>query len=605
MAKILFVFCFLALSLRAAVPPQATRHVSPLDQAQASLSQGRPEEAVKVLSAYVRDHPTNTSARLLLAEAFLRLERTDAAEQQYQDVLKHSPNNYIALAQLGILYERAGRFDKAEPLLAQAVKHGHREPQLHIEWAAALARLHRFREASQALAGVAAPASDDERMMFFRLKAAVAEGLGDARDAASDMENAFALHRQDPGLQLATAAAQLHARNWQRALALAQPLFAQTQDPAAGLLVLEAQLAMREDSRQTLATLRALQLPSGDDVALRQRLANILISYGKFAQAAEDLGKAAELQPGNPDLLFDLVLAQFKAGQSKGALQTAEKCKSLRDSAELEDLLGDIEESLGDNLAAVRSYQAAVALAPQEENYRISLALEFIRHENFEPARLVLTQAEAQFPRSWRIPTVLGMVEYFAGTKDNASKILLQAAGLAPQPQLVLRYLGDVELDDYSPPNKAAIARICAFTGAHPQAAREQYYCGALLLHRDYATGDRSHVAEIERRLTLAAKLLPKEAGPHCELGRAYMWLAKWQPALQECEACAQLDPDSAQAHYRLAQVYRRTRQMQRAQQELALFEAASKRLTDQNEQRQRTRKTFLYTIENQDTGPK
>jgi hypothetical protein len=44
---------------------------------------------------------------------------------------------------------------------------------------------------------------------------------------------------------------------------------------------------------------------------------------------------------------------------------------------------------------------------------------------------------------------------------------------------------------------------------------------------------------------------------------------------------------------------------VQRAQQELALFEAASKRLTDQNEQRQKTRKTFLYTIQDQDTGPK
>jgi hypothetical protein len=34
----------------------------------------------------------------------------------------------------------------------------------------------------------------------------------------------------------------------------------------------------------------------------------------------------------------------------------------------LEDLLGDIQEARGDNLAAVRSYQAAVALAPNDEN---------------------------------------------------------------------------------------------------------------------------------------------------------------------------------------------------------------------------------------------
>lgn len=603
MAKVFLVSCVLISSLLAAALPQDTHPASPVEQAQTYLAQGRPEEAVKLLSAYLHAHPANTSARLLLAEAFLSQGQTDSAQEQYQAVLKQSPNNYIALAKLGGLYERAGRFDTAEPLLARAVKHSRGEPELRIEWAAALARLHRFREASQALAGVPAPAGADERMTFYRLKAAVAEGQGNASAAARQMESALALHPQDAGMQLATAAAELQARNWRRVLALAQPLFAQNQDPAAGLMVLEAQLTMRGDIQPTLEALRSLRLPARDDMALRQRLANILISRGQFAEAVKDLNQAANLQPGNPDLLFDLALAQFKAGQPKDALQTAGKCKSLRDSAELEDLLGDIQESLGDNLAAAHSYQAAIAQAPGNEDYRISLAVEFIRHENFEPAKLVLRQAETLFPRSWRIPTVLGMAEYLSGYKADASKILLQAASRAPRPQVVLGYLGEVELDDNSPPNEAAVAWICSFADAHPQQAKAQYYCGALLSHRAFARNDRSHVAEIERRLSRATRLLPREAGPHCELGRAYAWLEKWRPAVHESELCAQLDPESAQAHYRLAQVYRRTGQVRRAQEEVELFEAASKRLTDQNEQREKTRNIFLYTIQNQGQG--
>ena len=80
------------------------------------------------------------------------------------------------------------------------------------------------------------------------------------------------------------------------------------------------------------------------------------------------------------------------------------------------------------NLSAVKSYQAAVALAPNEESYRISLALELIRHKSFEPARVVLEQAEQSRPDSWRVQVALGMVEYFAGSAEDATRTLLKAA---------------------------------------------------------------------------------------------------------------------------------------------------------------------------------
>jgi hypothetical protein len=58
------------------------------------------------------------------------------------------------------------------------------------------------------------------------------------------------------------------------------------------------------------------------------------------------------------------------------------------------------------------------------------------------------------------------------------------------------------------------------------------------------------------------------------------------------------LDPDSAQAHYRLAQAYRHEGQAQLAEQEVKLFELASKRVADENAQRDEKMKSFLYTIQ-------
>jgi len=124
-------------------------------------------------------------------------------------------------------------------------------------------------------------------------------------------------------------------------------------------------------------------------------------------------------------------------------------------------------------------------------------------------------------------------------------------------------------------------------------------------LHIDYASRDTSHSADIIRRLTAAARALPNDAAPHCELGRAYAWLEKWQPAQTESELCAKLNPDSAQAHYRLSQIYHHTGQTDRAREEIMLYKEASQRLAEENEQHENALKTFLYTIQNKTAGAK
>src|SRR5256885_13096511 len=54
-----------------------------------------------------------------------------------------------------------------------------------------LARLHKYKEAQTALAGLSPPGDREERIGFHRLKASVALGLGNALAAASEMEMAL------------------------------------------------------------------------------------------------------------------------------------------------------------------------------------------------------------------------------------------------------------------------------------------------------------------------------------------------------------------------------------------------------------------------------
>jgi tetratricopeptide (TPR) repeat protein len=595
-----------------AMPPgpraqQADRPESPgaVIAAQSALAHGNPEKAIQTLSNYLKTHANDFPARVLFGEALLMGGQSELAEAAFQAVLQSDPDNYAASMALGDMYDRTGQPEKAEPILARAVKLSHGAPEARAQWAVVLTRLRHYREADRALAGLPEPHMRDERIAFHRLKGSIAVGLGNARTAAAEMEKALALKPGDTQLKTATAVAEVQAQSWERAATLAAAAYSETRDPKAGLVLLNAQLGTNADISRTLESLRGTTLPPTEAAAFRQQLAEDLAAHGRFAESIEDFKSAAELDPSQNDLIFNLALAQFKSGRLDEALASAERSKEMGDSSAVEDLCGDIQEARGDNLAAVQSYQAAVALAPNEEKYRLSLAVELIRHQSFEPAKVVLKQAEETSPNSWRIQLALGMVEFFAGSDTAASRILVHAAELAPEPAAPLQYLGDIQIDRAAAPDPAAVDSLCKYSEGHAKNGRIEFYCGALMLRRDFTSGDKSHIAEILRRLDAAARLLPQDASPHCELGRAHKWRDQWEEARRESEICVRLDPNSAEEHYRLAQIYQRMGQEELAQQEIKLHDIATQRQAVENARRDETMKTFLYTIQQGPTKEK
>ncbi|PYX85165.1 MAG: hypothetical protein DMG70_04565 [Acidobacteria bacterium] len=600
-AAVLFL-CFLS-TIAGPQNPSSGRAQSPkassmLSEAESALAHGEPRKAIAILSSHLEVHPKDVPARLALGQAYLIAGQSNQAAVEFQTVLEEAPGNVSALASVGEIYLDEGQLDKAEAMLSRAARASGGAPRIRIAWALVLARLHRYNEAQGALAGLTPPSEPEERVGFYRLKASVASGLGNSSAAAAEIKKALALKPEDAGLIKAAAVAELKSENWRRARSLAEPLFFRTRDAQAGLVLLEAQLGMHEDFHKTLELLRAATFEPAEELAFRQGLAEVLISHSEFSAAIEELRRAAELEPNRGDLAYNLALAQFKVGRLDDSLASAEKCKAFGDTADLEDLLGDIQEARGDNLAAVRSYQAAVKLAPNEERYRLSLAVELVRHKSFDAARVVLKQAEERWPRSWRIELALGMVEYFAGSDQDASRILVHAAELAPEPETALEYLGKIQLDQASAPATAALAQLCGYCDRHPTDGKLEYYCGALLFRRDYGSQDKTHADEILRRLHTAATLLAKDAAPHCQIGRVNRWIERWKEAREESETCVRLDPNAADSHYRLAQIYQHLGEAERSQQEMTLYKAASQRMADENARRDETMKTFLYTIQ-------
>ena len=428
-----------------------------------------------------------------------------------------------------------------------------------------LAKAHRYGEAASAIRGVAEPKDLQQRTAFLRLRASIESGLGNSAAAATDIEAAA---------KLAPDNAQLRA--------------------AACLARLEANLSAHLDPEPSLKKLRAIDLSPAARLELHMHTAELLSRAHLYREAAADLLEATQLAPDRADIFYDLALAYYEDGQTDAALESASRSKSLEDNGSIESLLGDIQEKRGDALDAVHSYQAAVSLEPGNEQHRLALATELLRHQTFQAAIVVLEQAAGLFPQSTHVRVLLGLSYYLVDRSADAVHTLLEASGLNNDDDLPIRYLGEMTLQDAAVPDPSAVTRICSFADAHSTNKLGNAVCGGVLLRVSQETGDNSRREEILRRLRKSVQIAPNESIARCQLGKALDLTQQWPAARAQLEACVRLRPAWPEGHYRLARVYRHLGLKSLAFQQTKLQEQAVSNESDESVRRANTVGRFL-----------
>jgi len=238
-----------------------------------------------------------------------------------------------------------------------------------------------------------------------------------------------------------------------------------------------------------------------------------------------------------------------------------------------------------------------MALAPDEESYRLALGLEFLQHGTFEPALAVFQQGVELFPKSTRMRVAGGLTQYFLEHYAEAAKSLIEASRMDPESALAASYLAEVELQQPVSPEVAAVDNVCRYADRHPSRGQASAYCGALQLRVEHDRGDAGPSPGVLERLRLAARQAPDDATARCSLGQALEWSREWRPAKTEMEACLRLDPDSIEGHYRMAEIARHLGDTERAQEETKRHDEAQQRLVKANAERDRTLQKFLYTM--------
>src|SRR5262249_13808450 len=103
----------------------------------------------------------------------------------------------------------------------------------------------------------------------------------------------------------------------------------------------------------------------------------------------------------------------------------------LKNTAELHNLLGQIEEKDDQFVTAANEFELAAHLDPSESNL-FDWASELLLHRTLDPAVEVFQKATQRYPDSPRLAIGLGVALYSRGNYDDAVKALIKGADLSP-----------------------------------------------------------------------------------------------------------------------------------------------------------------------------
>jgi tetratricopeptide (TPR) repeat protein len=318
------------------------------------------------------------------------------------------------------------------------------------------------------------------------------------------------------------------------------------------------------------------------------------VRSGKVAEAAPFLEMAQKIDPSSYDNGYDLSLAYLQTGRLAEAQQLIQALLKRKNTAELHNLLAEVDEKDEKFVEAANEYEVAAHMDPSESNL-FDWGSELLLHRTLGPAVEVFQQASVRYPASQRMVVGLGMALYARGNFDDAVKSLLRAADLNPAEPNCYFFLSRAY--DSSPSQAdEVIERFRRFAELQPNNARAFYYYAMSLWKGKRAQDPGLDLRQIESLLTKALALDPKLAEAHLQLGNLYSDQNKHAEAIPEYKRALELNSDLADAYYRLGQAYVRTGEKDRAQEQFQVYQKIREQhLADLDKQRAEIRQ-FVYS---------
>lgn len=338
------------------------------------------------------------------------------------------------------------------------------------------------------------------------------------------------------------------------------------------------------------------------DYDANHNLGESYVRSNKVPEAIPFLERAQRINPSAYDNGYDLSLAYLLTGRLSQARQLIHDLVKRKDTAELHNLLGEVEEKDGQFVAAVNEFETAAHMEPSESHV-FDWGSELLIHQTLEPAIEVFRRGAERYRDSPRMAIGLGMSLYSLGKYDEAVKSLLRAADLNPSDPRCYPFLSRAY--DSSPSQaEEVIERFRRFAELQPKNGQAAYYYAMSLWKGKRAQDPNLDLSQIELLLKKAIALDPGLAEGHLQLANLFSDQRKYPESVPEYLRARELNPDLADVHYRLAQAYVRVGEKDLAQEEFKVYQGLrAKHLSELDRQRAEIRQ-FVFS-EKQGAGTK
>jgi tetratricopeptide (TPR) repeat protein len=350
-------------------------------------------------------------------------------------------------------------------------------------------------------------------------------------------------------------------------------------DPSSsGILtaLLEVYLKL-ERSSQAGPILEELNRQIANDYSQQMQLAKVLVREGAFDLAITQFERLLKMRPASYELNYDLALAYHRAGRDDRAATQIHRMLSQHDNAELQNLLGEVEEKRHNYPQALAAYKKATELQPKSEEYQLDYATELALHWNPSDALGAFLAGVKAFPNSATLWMGLGGCYYLLGKYRQAAETLLHTSQLAPDNGNVYALLG-LAYDAAGSLQSDVAKRFEDYLKARPDDARAHYFYGKILLGQSKEKSEKDF-SRAKQEFVKAIALDPSLPQARLELGELLRMQGDLPAARAQLEAAVELDPESSDAYYQLMGIYRKLGEQRKADLALQKF----RKLKDQS----------------------
>lgn len=217
----------------------------------------------------------------------------------------------------------------------------------------------------------------------------------DYAQAIEPLTRTLSLHPEDADARSMLGLSLCMTHNYARALSTLQPIAANLGANPLLQTAYAASMAIAGDATQGLARLKTIEDANPNVAVVHFFLGEAYTSQQLYAQSADELRLALNLDPSNADAKKALALNNLALGQKTEALALlSDLAGSASKDSEVYSHLAQLQIELGSPKAAVESLETAIRLDPSNAAYHQELAEAFRKNAQPDEADREIRQSE-------------------------------------------------------------------------------------------------------------------------------------------------------------------------------------------------------------------